>query len=69
MAREVLFLVEDAPEGGYVARSLGYSIFAEADTWQALKDDVRDAVQCHFDEGERPDLIRLHAVRDEVVAA
>ena len=69
MAREVLFLVEDAPEGGYVARSLGYSIFAEADTWQALKDAVRDAVQCHFDEGERPDLIRLHAVRDEVVAA
>ncbi|MGQ9684148.1 MAG: 2-oxoisovalerate dehydrogenase [Anaerolineae bacterium] len=49
--------------------ALGYSIFAEADTWQALKDAVRDTVQCHFDEGERPDLIRLHAVHNEVVAA
>ena len=69
MAKEVLFLVEDAAEGGYVARALGYSIFTEADSWAELKMSVRDAVQCHFDEGEHPDLIRLHAVREEVVAA
>lgn len=69
MAKEVLFLVEDADEGGYIARALGHSIFTEADSWDELKRAVRDAVQCHFDEGERPDLIRLHAVREEVVPA
>jgi len=69
MAKEVLFLVEDADEGGYVARALGYSIFTEADSWEELKQAIRDAVQCHFDKGEQPDLIRLHAVREEIVPA
>jgi hypothetical protein len=69
MAKEVLFLVENAVEGGYTARALGYSIFTEADSWEDLKSSIRDAVQCHFDEGDLPDLIRLHAVREEVVPA
>lgn len=69
MAKEIIFLIEDAPEGGYVAQALGYSIFTEADTWEELKQLVRDAVQCHFDEREQPDLIRLHIVREEVVPA
>ena len=69
MAKEVLFLVEDADEGGYIARALGYSIFTEADSWEDLKTAIRDAVKCHFDEGDLPDLIRLHAVREEVVPA
>jgi hypothetical protein len=56
MAKEVLFLVEDAAEGGYVAHALGYSIFTEADSWEDLRSAIRDAVQCHFDEGELPDL-------------
>jgi hypothetical protein len=51
MAKEIIFLVEDAPEGGYVAQALGYSIFTEADTWEELKSAARDAVLCHFDEG------------------
>ena len=38
MAKEVLFLVEDADEGGYVARALGHSIFTEADSWGELRD-------------------------------
>jgi hypothetical protein len=59
MAKEIIFLVEDAPEGGYTAQALGSSIFTEADTWEDLKQAVRDAVQCHFDEGEQPDLISL----------
>ena len=63
MAKEIIFLVEDAPEGGYVTQALGYSIFTEADTWEELKQAVRDAVQCHFDEGEQPDLIRLRNKR------
>lgn len=69
MAKEIIFLVEDAPEGGYLARALGHSIFTEADTWEELKQAVRDAVQCHFDEPAQPDLIRLHIVREEVLAA
>jgi hypothetical protein len=69
MAKEVLFLVEDAVEGGYTARALGYSIFTEADSWEDLIGAIRDAVQCHFEEGDLPDLIRLHAVREEVVPA
>ena len=69
MAREILFVVEDADEGGYVARALDYPIFTEADTWDELKAAVRDAVQCHFEAADRPELIRLHAVREEVVPA
>jgi len=66
---EVVFMVEDAGEGGYTARALGASIFTEADTLAELHEMVRDAVRCHFDEAERPRLIRLHYVRDEVIAA
>ena len=66
---EIVFLVEDAAEGGFTARALGHSIFTEADSYESLRDQVRDAVQCHFDDGERPTLIRLHYVKDEVLAA
>ncbi len=66
---EILFLVEEAPEGGYTARALGYSIYTEADTWEALKTAVQEAVQCHFDENQRPHVIRLHYSREEVLAA
>ena len=69
MAKEIIFLVEDAPEGGYTAQALGHSIFTEADTWAELKQAVKDAIRCHFDEDEQPDLIRLHIVREEVVPA
>jgi len=58
MAKEIIFLVEDTPEGGYLAQALGYSIFTEADTREQLKQAVRDAVEYHFDQGQRPDLIR-----------
>ena len=66
---EIVFLVEDAAEGGVIARALGHSIFAEADSYDELRDQVRDAVHCHFDDDERRSLIRLHYVKDEVLAA
>jgi hypothetical protein len=66
---EILFLVEQAPEGGYTARALGDSIFTEADTLPELRQMVKDAVQCHFDEGGKPKVIRLHIVQEEVLAA
>jgi len=58
MAKEIIFLVEDPPEGGYTARALGSSIFTEADTWEELKQAVRDAVQCHFDEAKTSEVFR-----------
>jgi len=69
MANEAVFLVEDAVKGGYIARALGYCILTEAESWEELKRAIRDAVQCYFDEREQPDLLCLHAVREEVVAA
>lgn len=66
---EIIFEVADAPEGGYTARALGESIFTEADTLPGLREMVRDAVRCHFEEGEGPAVIRLHYVREEVIAA
>ena len=69
MEKEIIFLAEEAPEGGYVARALGYGIFTEADTFEELKAMVQDAVQCHFEAEERPPLIRLHMVKDEVITA
>jgi hypothetical protein len=69
---ELVFLIEDAPEGGYVARALGASIVTEADDLPALREAIRDSVRCHFDGPDGPDVpsaIRLHFVRDEVIAA
>lgn len=66
---EIHFIVEDAPEGGYIARGLGESIFTEADDIEALHRQVRDAVRCHFDEGQMTSLIRLHFTREEVLTA
>jgi hypothetical protein len=65
---ELVFVVEEAPEGGYVARALGQAIFTEADDMDSLRELVRDAVRCHFDEGSRPAVVRLHLVRDELIA-
>jgi hypothetical protein len=64
---EIIFLVEEAPEGGYTARALGHSIFTEADTWEQLKENVQEAVRTHFDDGKQPRIIRLHIVKEEVV--
>jgi hypothetical protein len=66
---EVVFVVEVAPEGGYIARALGESIFTEADTEAELRVAVQEAVHCHFDDGKSPKVIRLHSVRDELLAA
>jgi hypothetical protein len=66
---EIIFVIEDAPEGGYVAKAVGESIFTQAESLELLQERVRDAVRCHFDEGKAPKMIRLHFVRDEVIAA
>jgi hypothetical protein len=63
---EIIFLVEESDEGGFTARALGESIFTEADSINELKEMIKDAVLCHFDEGEHPQIIRMHIVKDEV---
>jgi len=65
--REVIFLVDRDPDGGFTARALGYPIFTEADTWEELREAVQDAVRCHFDEEERPAMVWLRLVQEEAV--
>ena len=65
---EILFVVEEALEGGLTARALGESIYTEADNVESLHQQVRDAVHCHFEEGKAPQIIRLHFSREEVLA-
>jgi len=52
MLNELIFIVEEAPEGGYVAKALGYSIYTEAETMEELKSNIKDAALCHFEEGK-----------------
>lgn len=67
---EIIFEVREAEEGGLWARALGYSIFTQGEDWNDLRAMVKDAVTCHFANAmERPKIIRLHDVRDEVLAA
>ncbi|MGH2633493.1 MAG: 2-oxoisovalerate dehydrogenase [Tepidiformaceae bacterium] len=60
MDDEIIFVVTEAPEGGYTARALGQSIFTEADDVESLRERVQDAVRTHFDDGNAPSVIRLH---------
>ncbi|MHC0062686.1 type II toxin-antitoxin system HicB family antitoxin [Nostoc sp. UIC 10890] len=67
---EIVFIVEDDPDGGYTARALTESVFTQADDIETLREMLRDAVHCHFlNEQNRPKIIRLHIVRDEVIAS
>lgn len=65
--KELIFLVEESLDGGYEARALGTSIYTEAESIEELRDAIRDAVKCHFEEDKTPRVIRLHLVKDEVI--
>ena len=66
---ELIFMVDEAPEGGYTARALGESIFTQAETLDELRANVREATESHFGESAAPKILRLHFVREEVLAA
>lgn len=69
MNKEIIFIVEEDPEGGYNAEALGFSIFTQGETIQELKRNIKDALSCYFDkESEIPKIIRLHIVKEEVLA-
>lgn len=63
---EIIFHVSEAPEGGYTAKAVGQSIFTEADTMETLKDMIRDAVQCHFEDDDMPKVVRIILTREEM---
>ncbi len=74
MMNEIIFLVEEAQEGGYTARALGVSIFTQAETEEELRANVREATECFYGDAivgdeQAPQIIRLHFVREEVLAA
>ena len=66
---EIIFLVEEADEGGFIARAAGEPIFTEGDTLDDVRRNVREAVECHFEDGQAPKIIRLHIVHEEVITA
>jgi hypothetical protein len=59
MASEIIFYIEESLDGGFEARALGFDIFTDGGTEDELKINIRDAVHCHFDEGEAPQIIKL----------
>jgi hypothetical protein len=67
MDKEIIFIIEESPEGGYEAKALGYSIYTEGESLEEIKELIRDAVKCHFDESEMPHIIRMHHVKDEII--
>lgn len=67
MEKEIIFLIEESPEGGYEAKALGHAIFTQAENFTELKEKIVDAVKCHFENGSMPHVVRLHMVKDEVI--
>jgi hypothetical protein len=65
---EIIFIVEESPEGGFEAKALGHSIFTEGDSLEELKLNIKEAIHCHFDDNA-PKIVRLHMIKEEVFAA
>jgi len=63
MKNEIIFYIEESMDGGYEAKALGHSIFTEGDSFDELKENIKDAVKCHFDGKGIPQIIKLHFVR------
>lgn len=66
--QEIIFVINESPEGGYEAEALGLSIFTEADSWDDLKNNIIESVSCHFDDDVKR-IVRMHFVKDEVLTA
>lgn len=65
---EIIFIAEESPEGGYEAKALGHSIFTEGETIEELKKNIKEAIHCHF-ETDAPKIIRIHYIKEEIIAA
>ena len=69
MNSEIIFIIEESLDGGYEAKAVGHSIFTEGDSIEELKTNIIEAVNCHFEKNEKPPLIRLHYIKEELIAA
>ena len=69
MKNEIIFIIEESLDGGYEAKAVGYSIFTEGESIEELKNNIVEAVNCHFDVNEKPPIIRLHYIKEELIAA
>lgn len=67
--KEIVFEIIQEEDGGYVAEALGESIFTQADSWEELRENVREAVTAFYFDRTAPERIRLHLMRDEVLSA
>jgi len=67
--KEIIFEITQEADGGFAAECLTESIFTQADTWEQLREQVKDAVEGYFFDQSKPELIRLHFVRDEILTA
>ena len=65
---EIVFSVTQETDGGFVAECLSHDIFTQGDTWEDLRKNVRESVAAYFFDQPKPSVIRLHLVRDEVLA-
>ena len=65
---EIIFIVEESPEGGFEGKALGYSIFTEGETLDEIRQNIKEAIHCHFEENA-PKIVRLHYIKEEVFAA
>ena len=65
---ELVFSISEEADGGFVAEALGESIITQADTWEELRANVREAVKAFYFDRPAPQVLRLHLVRDEVLA-
>ena len=65
MKNEIIFYIEESIEGGYEARAMGFSIYTQADTLEELKNNIKDAVLCHFEKDAAPQVVKMHFVREE----
>ena len=64
---EIVFDVTEESDGGFVAECLGHDIFTQGDTWDELRNNVQEAVTAYFFDQQKPERIRLHLIRDEVL--
>ena len=68
MLNEIIFTVYESLDGGYEASAVGHSIYTQYEQYSELQGTIRDAVKCHFDEDKMPTVVRIHFVKDEVIA-
>ena len=68
MRKEVIFIVKIDEDGEYIAKAIGYSIFTQGSNEQEVRDNILDAVQCHFDSDEMPESIKIQFVKEEILA-